>query len=243
MPARAPLRRRGGRPAPGRGGSPTVARLVAARVLDRVESARAYADLALHAVLHDDRLSVRDRAFATELVYGTLRWRGRLDFALATCCDRPLADLEPAVLTLLRLGAYQLLFLSVPPRAAVDESVRCAQAMGWARASGLVNAVLRQLARTRTRLAFPELATEPLAHLVHALSIPEWIARRWLDALGAEQAAALARAANETPPLTARANPLANTREQLLAELAPRSRASRRRAAFTRPEARERPVA
>jgi 16S rRNA (cytosine967-C5)-methyltransferase len=222
MPARAPLRRRGGRPAPGRGGSPTVARLVAARVLDRVESARAYADLALHAVLHDDRLSVRDRAFATELVYGTLRWRGRLDFALAGCCDRPLSELEPAVLTLLRLGAYQLLFLSVPPRAAVDESVRCAQAMGWARASGLVNAVLRQLARTQATLTFPELAAEPLAHLVHALSIPEWIARRWLVALGPQEAAALAQAANETPPLTARANPLVNTREQLLAELAPR---------------------
>ena len=224
MPARAPLRRRGGRPAPGRGGSPTVARLVAARVLDRVESARAYADLALHAVLHDDRLSLRDRAFATELVYGTLRWRGRLDYALSACCDRPLPLLEPAVLTLLRLGAYQLLFLDVPPRAAVDESVRCAQAMGWARASGLVNAVLRQLARKQETLTFPELATDPLAHLVHALSLPEWIAQRWLDALGPVEAAALAQAANETPPLTARANPLLTTREALLAELSPRWR-------------------
>jgi 16S rRNA (cytosine967-C5)-methyltransferase len=223
MPARAPARRRGGRPAPGRGGSPTVARLVAARVLDRVESARAYADLALHAALQDDRLAVRDRALATELVYGTLRWRGRLDFALAACCDRPLAELEPVVRTLLRLGAYQLLFLaSVPPRAAVDESVRCAQAMGWARASGLVNAVLRQLARRRAALAFPELASDPLGHLVHALSLPEWIARRWLESFGPEEAAALARAANETPPLTARVNPLVTTRERLLAELAPR---------------------
>jgi 16S rRNA (cytosine967-C5)-methyltransferase len=192
-------------------------------VLDRVESARAYADLALHAALQDDRLSARDRAFATELVYGTLRWRGRLDFALGACCDRPLGELEPVVRTLLRLGAYQLLFLApVPPRAAIDESVRCAQAMGWARASGLVNAVLRQLARRRAALAFPELASDPLAHLVHALSLPEWIARRWLDSVGAEEAAALARAANETPPLTARVNPLATTREQLLAELAPR---------------------
>jgi len=223
MPARAPLRRRGGRPAPSRGGSPTVARLVAARVLDRVESARAYADLALHGALRDERLSVRDRAFATELVYGTLRWRGRLDFALRACCDRPLEQLEPAVLTLLRLGAYQLLFLhSVPARAAVDESVRCAQAMGWDRASGLVNAVLRRLARGANELAFPALEIDPLAHLVHALSLPEWIARRWLDALGPSEAAALARAANETPPLTARANPLATTREALLRELAPR---------------------
>ncbi len=230
MSARAPLRRRGGLPAPGRGGSPTVARLVAARVLDRVESARAYADLALHAVLHDDRLSVRDRAFATELVYGTLRWRGRLDYALAACCDRPLPQLEPAVLTLLRLGAYQLLFLNVPPRAAVDESVRCAQAMGWARASGLVNAVLRQLARKKETLSFPELATEPLAHLVHALSLPEWIAQRWLDALGPSEAAALAQAANETPPLTARANPLRTTPDALLAELAPRWRDVKRAA-------------
>jgi len=228
MPARAPLRRRGGRPAPGRGGSPTVARLVAARVLDRVESARAYADLALHGALRDERLSVRDRAFATELVYGTLRWRGRLDFALAACCDRPLSQLEPAVLTLLRLGAYQLLFLdAVPARAAVDESVRCAQAMGWARASGLVNAVLRRLARAPDAIAFPTLESDPLAHLIHALSLPEWIAQRWLAALGPEDAAALARAANETPPLSARVNPLATTREALLAELAPRWQAAK----------------
>jgi 16S rRNA (cytosine967-C5)-methyltransferase len=245
--ARAPQRRRGGRPAPTRSGSPTIARLVAARVLDRVESARAYADLALHAALRDERLSVRDRAFATELVYGTLRWRGRLDFALAACTDRPLAQLEPAVLTLLRLGAYQVLFLdSVPDRAAVDESVRCAQAMGWARASGLINAVLRRLVRSAARSEAqpsgverasearseaqpsgvkrdsPSLAHDPLAHLVHALSIPEWIARRWLAALGPAEAAALARASNETPPLTARANPLKNTREELLAELAAR---------------------
>jgi len=223
MPGRAPVRRRGGRPAPGRGGSPTVARLVAARVLDRVESARAYADLALHGALRDERLSVRDRALATELVYGTLRWRGRLDFALGACCDRPLAQLEPAVLTLLRLGSYQLLFLDgVPARAAVDESVRCAQAMGWARASGLVNAVLRRLARSAESIAFPALEQDPLAHLVHALSLPEWIAQRWLAALGPAEAAALARAANETPPLTARTNPLATTRDALLAELAPR---------------------
>ena len=264
MPARAPLRRRGGRPAPGRGGSPTIARLVAARVLDRVESARAYADLALHGALRDERLTSRDRAFATELVFGTLRWRGRLDYALATCTDRPLSELEPAILTLLRLGAYQLFFCdSVPPRAAVDESVRCAHAMGWARAAGLINAVLRQLARRQsasearseaessepsevtgasearsepqasevkreergraaTGVSWPSLEREPLAHLVHALSIPEWIARRWLEALGPAEAAALARASNETPPLSARVNTLVTTRELLLAELATR---------------------
>jgi 16S rRNA (cytosine967-C5)-methyltransferase len=96
--------------------------------------------------------------------------------------------------------------------------------MGWARASGLVNAVLRQLARKKDALAFPELATEPLAHLVHALSLPEWIAQRWLAALGPSEAAALARASNETPPLSARANPLRTTRAALLAELAPRWR-------------------
>jgi 16S rRNA (cytosine967-C5)-methyltransferase len=222
-PARAPLRRRGGRPAPGRGGSPTVSRLVAARVLDRVESARAYADLALHAALRDDRLALRDRAFATELVYGTLRWRGRLDYALAGCVDRPLTEIEPAVLTLLRLGAYQVLFCdSVPARAAVDETVRCAHALGWARAAGLVNAVLRRLVRRLPTLTWPDLEREPLAHLVHALSIPEWIAERWLARLGPAEAAALARASNGVPPLTARTNPLATTREELLRELAPR---------------------
>ncbi len=206
--------------APRQAASPTHARLVALRVLERVEHGRAFADLALDAALRQSDLPHRERAFATELVYGALRWRGRLDFALAAALDRPLAEVEPPLVTLLRLGAYQLLMCSgMPARAAVDQTVRCTHAAGYAHAAAFVNAVLRQLARRAGELRFPALADDPLGHLVHALSIPHWIAERWCSALGPFEAAALAAASNEPAPLSARVNPQRGSRDDLLAEL------------------------
>ncbi len=196
------------------------ARALALRVLERVEESGAYADLALHAALARSRLDARDRAFATELAYGTLRWRGRLDFLLAQVTGRPLARLEHRIVRVLRLGAYQLVFCDrVPDAAAVSESVRLAHAAGVGRAAGLVNAALRRLARERDAIALPALADDPLAHLVHALSFPRWIAERWIAAFGAEAAAALADASNAAPPRTLRANRRRIGRDALLAEL------------------------
>jgi 16S rRNA (cytosine967-C5)-methyltransferase len=197
--------------------------VLALRVLERVQRAGAYADLLLHASLARSPLSGPDRAFATELVYGTLRWRGRIDHLLRRCLDRDLDRLEPLVATALRLGAYQILFAErVPASAAVDESVRCVRALGAERSTGLVNAVLRRLAREHAEMPLPTLVDDPLGHLMHALSLPQWIAARFIETFGPEQAAALAVACNETPPLTVRANPLAITREALLAELGER---------------------
>src|SRR5512139_2149492 len=87
-------------------GEPTRARLLALRVLERVERVGAFADLLLHALLARSGLPAVDRAFATELVNGTLRWRGRLDFLLSHVLDRDLSKLEPLVANALRLGAY-----------------------------------------------------------------------------------------------------------------------------------------
>ncbi len=189
-------------------------------MLERVERAGAYADLALHGALERSRLADRDRAFATQLVYGTLRWRGRLDHLLGSVLDRDLGKLQPQVATLLRLGAYQLVFCDrVPARAAVSESVRCARAAGLEPATGLVNAVLRRLASSHAEIPLPSLEQDPLGHLTHALSLPSWLAERWLEELGAAEAAHLARACNEMPPRTVRANRLRTSREALLAEL------------------------
>ena len=224
---------RGGRPGRGRpgqidsgarrrGAGPTLARLIAVRVLERVERVRAYADLALHDALAQSNLASADRALATELVYGTLRWRGRLDHLLHRVVDREWDDLEPLVVTTLRIGAYQICFCDrIPDSAAVDEAVRCTRAVGAERASGLVNAVLRRLAREAGEIAFPELENDPVGHLEHALSLPHWIAERWLADYGAEPAAALARACNEPPPLTIRANRQRAGRDPLLEKLRP----------------------
>jgi 16S rRNA (cytosine967-C5)-methyltransferase len=217
------------RPAPGPAGAPepgraaTAARQLALRVLLRVQEEGAFADLALRAALDDADFSPRERALATELVYGTLRRRGQLDFLLARVADTPLAALEPEVLCALRMGAYQIACLErIPERAAVDETVRGLRDLGLGRAAGFANAVLRRLAERWRGLLPPALDDDPVAHLRDALSVPEWLAERWVARFGPEEAAALAQALLAVPPRCARANRARTSRDALLAELRPR---------------------
>lgn len=191
-------------------------------MLERVERVRAFADLALHHTLANTELSGADRALATEIVYGTLRWRGRIDFMLRHVLDRDLAKLEPMIASVLRAGAYQILFTDrIPLSAAVDESVRCTRALGAERACGLVNAVLRRLGREHPEIALPPLEREPREHLIHALSLPPWIAQRWLERFGPNDAAALALASNQPAPRTIRANRRRRSSDALLEQLRP----------------------
>jgi 16S rRNA (cytosine967-C5)-methyltransferase len=176
-------------------------------VLERVSSAGAYADVLLHSALARSSLNAPDRAFATDLVYGTLRWRGKIDYYLSHFVDQDLAKLEPMVASTLQLGAYQLLCNDrVPASAAVDQSVRCIRAAGMGRATGLVNAVLRRLSLEHDKVRLPSVQDDPVAHLTHALSLPRWLAERWIERFGIEGAVEFARASNQLPPLTIRAN-------------------------------------
>jgi 16S rRNA (cytosine967-C5)-methyltransferase len=171
------------------------ARLLAARILLDMETrgptlAERLAGADLNA------LPARERAFLYELVHGVLRARGSLDAALSPLLSRSLARLDPPVRTVLRLGAHQILSLRVPDRAAVSESVDLLRATAPRSATrggaGLVNAVLRRLAREGAAAsADPE--RDPRGWLVSTGSLPEWLADRWLGALGPEVAVARAR--------------------------------------------------
>ena len=162
-----------------------------------------------------EALTPRDRAFLHELVLGTLRHRGWLDHALAGAVDRALGRIDPAVLTILRLGANQILRLRVPDRAAVSESVELAREVA-PRATGLVNAVLRRLAREGAPPA-PDPRADPMGWLTTAGSLPRWLAERWLARLGPETAQARAAALLDTPPAVFRVNPRARDAEARLA--------------------------
>lgn len=165
-------------------------RLVAFRLLRAVDEDGAFANLALPAMLREAGLSGRDAAFATELGYGTVRSSGTLDEVLAACVDRPLARLQPPVLDVLRIGAYQLLRTRVPEHAAVATTVDLARATGNGRAGGLVNAVLRKVARRDWDgwcAALTRDAT-PLRRLAIATAHPDWIAAAFADALGGDLA-------------------------------------------------------
>jgi 16S rRNA (cytosine967-C5)-methyltransferase len=192
---------------------------VAARVLERVVAEGAFADLALDAELGRRRPSVRDRALATELVFGTLRWQRYLDWVLAPHAERSLGSLDLRPLVLLRMTAYQIVFLErVPAFAAVDDAVSLARQAGPGVAA-FVNAVLRSFARRGVREREPRLPADPIEALATRCSFPTWLTARWVERYGAE-AEALMRAMNERPPLTLRANTLRLNREALAEQLA-----------------------
>ena len=172
----------------------------------------------------------RDRALVTSLVTGTLRWRNRLDFLLAQAAARPVDRLDPEVLDLLRLALFQLLYLErVPASAVVDDAVSLTRASGKSSAGGLVNAVLRRLARTRHQLSVPALPAIIANDLdrdawLTALSItgshPRWLLERWLTRYGPEATMAWVAFNNEEAPLTLRANTLVTSRDALSSALA-----------------------
>jgi len=178
------------------------ARLTAYDVLDGVSARAAYANLLLPQLLRERRLEPRDAAFATQLAYGTLRATGTLDAVLSTLVSRPLAELDPRVLDLLRLGAYQLIDLRVPAHAAVDTTVALTRAIVGTGASGLVNAVLRKVSGGGDRATW--VATLEPADDDERLSLttdhPRWIVEAWRDALGAEAEVELALLADDAAP-------------------------------------------
>ena len=200
---------------------PSQARAVAARVLERVLVDGAFADRALDAELDRRRVAARDRALATELVFGTLRWQRYLDWILTPHSRRPLSALDPRPLVLLRMTAYQIAFLErVPAFAAVNDAVGLAR-QGRAKpgVAEFVNAVLRSFARRGAREREPQPPADPVDALALRCSFPTWLAARWVARFGAEEAEALMRAMNERPPLTLRTNTLRTTREELAERL------------------------
>lgn len=199
-----------------------TSRQLARAVLDQVERERAFANRALSAALDRAReLSAQERALGTELVYGVLRRQARLDRALEAVSDRGLSGLDARVRTVLRVAAYQILFLDrIPAYAAVNEAVDACKAMrGGPRSAGLANALLRRLA-DRGEPPLPDPARDPLGYLVEADGLPEWLARLAIDELGSADALAFGATVSVPAPLAVRANRLRIDRAGLLARLA-----------------------
>ena len=194
------------------------ARDTALRVLVRCRTAGAWADAALAAQLRRDGLSGPEAALCSRIVYGVMQNRLLLDFYLGAYCSQKVDHLQPPLLEILRIGAYQILFLDkIPHSAAVNQAVEQAKDNGRAKAAGLVNAVLRQLSRNKGHL--PKI---PDQDALHSLSIryshPKWLVKRLQAILGPETEACLA-ADNAPAPLTIQVNPLKTTAEELTAEL------------------------
>jgi 16S rRNA (cytosine967-C5)-methyltransferase len=191
--------------------APDPARRAAFDVITSVSARGAYANLVLPGLLRERGFTGRDAAFATELTYGTLRHRGTLDAVLSACSSRPLADIDPRVLDVLRLGAYQLLRMRVPAHAAVSATVEVARVTVSDGPARFVNAVLRRVAEKDEEAWLAEVAppldADPVGHLAVRYAHPEWIVRAFADALGDRGGAPMAEtgralAADDAPGST-----------------------------------------
>ena len=181
------------------------ARQAAFEILGRVEAGRAFAVDLLQGT-EVEALSEVDRRLATELVMGTLRWRGELDYRIERLSGKPFQYFDLEVLIILRLGIYQIRFLEkIPKSAVVNEAVELTKAARKRSAAGLVNAVLRKCEPAKRRTVEPA-AGKMDAELVDAArrSFPAWMLERWQKQYGREAADALALAGLAVPPATLR---------------------------------------
>ena len=149
----------------------------------------------------------RDVALLRDLVTGTLRWQGAIDGMLAPLCRVALPKLDPEVRTALRLGIYQLRYLDrVPASAVVDDSVALVRAAKKSSATGLVNAVLRRIARGERGTPAPD--ADDAEALARVASHPAWLVRRWLERRSREDVETWLAFNNTPAPMTLRVNPL-----------------------------------
>jgi len=181
---------------------------------------RAFAQPLLDAYLSRKVLAnTQDRGLLTQLVYGTLRLRNRLDWIIRALYTGDFETMEPGIRNILRVALYQILFADrVPAYAATNEAVKMTKKLYPGR-SNLVNAILRNATRRMDKIPYPLFEEDPLLHISVLHSHPLWIVEIWARELGVEDTLALCKSNNEIPPLTIRANRLKTTRPDLIGML------------------------
>ena len=189
-------------------------RKLALAVLDRIESAGQYSNIALDTAISRSGVSSADKALLTTLVYGVIERKITLDYYINSVSTLPPSKIEASVRNAIRLGLYQLAYLDrIPDHAAINESV----GLVGKRSKGFVNAILRGFVRGGKTLALPSFSeTSPEKYLSVKYSVSEGICGRFCHDFGAELAEELISAMNEPPPITLRVNTLKISREKML---------------------------
>jgi 16S rRNA (cytosine967-C5)-methyltransferase len=195
------------------------ARGLALKVLLDFDRRDAHLNLLLRSNLESSKLDRRDRAFLTELVQGVMRMKGTLDWALGGFSDREIDSLDTSLLWILRLSAYQLMFMSVPDHAACDQGVRMARRYVGRGAAAYANGLLRSFVRGRGDITYPDPERDFARYLEVGYSHPRWVIDMWIDELGKEKTESLCRADNVPQPVSIRCNLLKTSREELASSL------------------------
>ncbi len=195
------------------------AREIAYEITRRVNAGGGYLSLLLRYGMARSGLDARDRSLVAELAYGLQRHRNKLDHIVAAFSNRSLAELDPEVLDVLRLGLYQLSEMRTPRHAAVNETVGLARKRLGPGAPSYVNAVMRRASEGLREVAWPA-RRDMRAYLETVLSHPAWLVDYLLGLLGGEGAEALCDADNEIPDLTLRVNTAKTDAGSLLRSIA-----------------------
>ena len=193
-----------------------TAREIALDTLIAGRKDRAWSDGYLKAAIRKNGLDSRDAALATRLGYGILQNQKLLDFYIGCYCSQLPERLEPIVLDVLRLGAYQILFMDrVPDSAAVSESVELIKSYDRERAAGMVNAVLRKIASNKDHL--PEISKQDMVNYLYVrYSHPAWLVKHCIELLGEAETEKFLKCNNEAVETTVQYNPLKGSEEEML---------------------------
>ncbi len=198
-----------------------ISRRISLSVLDGLDDSDAFPQQLLRkAFEREPQLIRKDRALSTELVYGVLRWRSRLDWVISQLSKTPVHKIDAPILNIIRLGLYQILFHSrIPPFAAVNESVEMAKDRSPLWVVRFVNGVMRSAARRAKEIPLPDYAEDRVKAIAVRQSHPLWMVERWVERLGVEETKRFCIANNQVPPVTVRVNTLTVSRQTLFNEL------------------------
>jgi len=184
-----------------------TAREIALKILYELEVKDAFANETIQLFCKNYHLSNLDRRFVSELVNGTTKMRRKLDYVLSFFLEKEINKLTPWIRNILRLGVYQIDFMDrVPDSAAVNEAVNLAKKFGHRGTVTLVNAVLRNYLRDKSRVCFPSWEENKVENIALFYSFPSWMVENWLNMFGEEEAIRLCQAFNERPKLCCRMN-------------------------------------
>lgn len=199
---------------------PPSARNIALQVLLEMERQDAFVNLALHQQLSQGEFAPCDKRLATQLVYGSLRYLGTIDFLLSGFIKKDLTAVEDYLLWILRLGVYQMFYLDkIPVHAVINEACEQAKRLGHQGQVNFVNGVLRNMDRKRAEISYPAWTKDGKKYLQVMTSHPAWLVDYMWDLLGAEESKAFFEANNQTPSFTCRVNTLKAKKTELINQL------------------------
>ena len=191
-------------------------RFIAYKILSKIERDKAYSNIAVDTIISQNDVS--SAPFVCALVYGVIERKITLDYYLSQFLSQPLKKLNPQVLTILRMGAYQLKFMDkVPVSAAVNESVKLSKKVKCAFASSLINSVLRRI--STEEISLPN-SNNKIYDLSIAYSCPEVLVEHFVNDYGYIKAEEILKASLGAVPVFLRVNTLKTTHEELIDILA-----------------------